>query len=298
MHADAGAGDILLVADDFGLSEGVTSGISKLATARRISGTSALVTLPRWRQDGARLAQLRGDVAIGLHFNLTLGAPLGTMASLAPSGQLPDIGTLVRSAVLGRIDRGEVAAEAERQLRRFEDGCGFKADFIDGHQHAHALAGVREGLITAIGNVYRDAPSKPLVRVPADRALALLQRPGARGKALMLAMLASGFSKSLAAAGLPFNTSFAGVTGFADKEAGVRHDLDAAANAARGGLHLVMCHPGVPDAELAALDPITTRRAVELDILASDNVLTARLYHPVRGADGTIDWRLAGAAVR
>ena len=103
--------DIVLIADDFALSEGVSAGITRLARAQRITGTSALVTLPRWKTDGAILAELRDVIAIGLHMNLTLGLPLGNMPSLAPEGRLPDVGTLVRRSVLGRLDRDEIAEE-------------------------------------------------------------------------------------------------------------------------------------------------------------------------------------------
>lgn len=291
--------DIVLVADDFGIAEGVTQGIARLARARRISGTSALVTLPRWRRDGALLADLSQHIAIGLHVNLTLGAPLGVMPSLAPSGTLPALGALVRRALLGRIDRAEVEAEIGRQVEGFRDGCGRLPDFIDGHQHVHALPGVRDALIAALQHCYGAKEMRPLVRVPSDGLPALLRRPGARGKAMTLALLAAGFARALSTAGFPANASFAGVTTFADDENDVRHDIAAAARASRGGLHLVMCHPGVPDAELAGLDPITTRRAAELAVLGADNVLTRRLLHPRRTSPGdAIDWRQMGAVMR
>lgn len=52
--------NILLVADDFAISEGVTEGIEQLARAHRISATSAIVTLP----DGSTMVRgLRPYVA-------------------------------------------------------------------------------------------------------------------------------------------------------------------------------------------------------------------------------------------
>ncbi|MCB1515616.1 MAG: ChbG/HpnK family deacetylase [Hyphomicrobiaceae bacterium] len=288
--------DIVLIADDFALSEGVSAGITRLARAQRITGTSALVTLPRWNTDGAILAELRDVIAIGLHMNLTLGLPLGNMPSLAPEGRLPDVGTLVRRSVLGRLDRDEIAEEIVRQLRLFEAVVGHKPDFIDGHQHVHALPGVRDALIATVLQYYRSEPVRPLIRVPGDDPRALLRRPGARGKAMLLTLLSGGFARALAAAGLPANASFAGVTAFGDSEEEVRHDLEVAALEARGGLHLVMCHPGVPDAELAAHDPVTTRRGAELAVLSRDNPLTDRLRLVVRATPGgMIDWREEGA---
>lgn len=294
----AAALHVLLVADDFAISEGVSEGIARLGQARRISGTSALVTLGRWLQDGPMLAALRSDIAAGLHVNLTLGAPLGPMPGLAPDGVLPEIGTLVRRAVMRRVDGTEVEAEIGRQLAQFAEIVGHRPDFIDGHQHAHALPIVREALISAVLRFYRNARCMPLVRVPADTLSTLLTRSGARAKAMVLAGLSAGFAKSLAVAGLPANDGFAGVTGFGASIADVQGDLDAALRGA-GGLHLVMCHPGVPSEELAALDSITLRRAAELDVLAHDNVLTRHICHPPRdGVDGLIDWSRVAAGVR
>lgn len=286
----AAARNILLIADDFGISEGVSDGIAQLGKAHRISGTSALVTLARWPQDGRRLADLRNDMAVGLHINLTLGAPLGPLPKLAPGGILPPIGVLARKSVAGRLDHAELDGEISRQLARFTEITGHKPDFIDGHQHVHALPVVRDALISAIMRFYGATRFKPLVRVPTDSLSTLLARPRARSKALVLAALAAGFAKRLGTAGLPFNDSFGGVTGFGSSTADVQRDLSSSLVGA-GRLHLVMCHPGVPSDELAAIDPITTRRAAELDVLSLDNELSPYLCQPRRdGADGAIDW--------
>ncbi len=295
----AAARNVLLIADDFAISEGVSEGIAQLAKTRRISGTSALVTLARWRQDGPRVAALRPDIATGLHVNLTLGAPLGPMPRLAPEGKLPPIATVIGLALTGRLDRSELEAEIGRQLAQFTEITGHRPDFIDGHQHAHALPVVREALISALLRFYGDAQHKPLVRVPTDSLGAVLTRPGARAKAMLLTGLSAGFARALAAARLPANDSFAGVTGFGSSIADVQRDFCSALHGA-GRLHLVMCHPGVPSDELAALDPITIRRAAELEVLADDdNVLSERLLHPHReGTDGTIDWGRIAAGLR
>lgn len=290
--------NIVLIADDFAISEGVSAGIARLGEARRISGASALVTLARWPHDGLRLAGLRTQIAVGLHVNLTLGTPLGRLPRLAPEGRLPSVGTLIWRALARQLDRQEVEAEIARQLERFTEITGSRPDFIDGHQHTHALPVVREALISAILHFYRNACCKPLVRLPADTAGSVLSRPGARAKAVVLTGLSAGFARVLASARIPANDSFAGVSGFGSSAAHVRRDLSSALHGARG-LHLVMCHPGVPSEELAALDPITTRRAAELEVLAQDNVATPHICHPCReGGDGLIDWSQVALGAR
>lgn len=282
--------NIVLVADDFAISEGVSDGIERLARERRLSGTSAIVTLPRWAADGPRLARLRRHVSIGLHINLTLGAPLGAMRSLAPLGELPSLKTLIAAAMLGRVDRDEVAAEIERQLDRFQDGSGQAPDHIDGHQHVHALPVVREALSEVLRRRYEGHAARPMVRVPVERLRSPGKAVGIRAKAAVLGGLAAGFARHITGAGFPVNDSFAGVTSFREGEDDVHRELAAAAHS-EGALHLVMCHPGNPTPELAALDRITQRRAAELAVLGGDHALTSRLWLPQREDEASIvDW--------
>lgn len=281
--------DLILVADDYAISGGVTAGIETLAKKRRLSAASAIVTLPRWSNDAPRLAALRGDIAIGLHINLTLASPLGRAPSLAPRGVLPPIRTLTAAATSRRIDVAEVTGEIARQLEAFERGTGRPPDFVDGHQHAHALPLVRDGLLAALADRFPHPANRPLVRVPVA-TLAGTAR-GALGKAAFVSSLSIGFGAAVRRAGFPTNDSFAGFSTLNPDRGAVAADLKAAARAGRG-LHLVMCHPGVPTRELEELDPVLERRAAELAILGADNALTERLWVPRRGCDGpAIDWR-------
>lgn len=287
-----GARDIVLVADDFAMSGGITAGIESLAGRRRISATSAIVTLPRWREDGARLARLRDHVAVGLHLNLTLGRPLGAMPLLAPDGLLPDIREITRRALVGQISRAEIAAEVARQLDAFEHRVGFLPDHIDGHQHVHAFPMIRDGVIAALQNRFALEEFRPLVRVPADRISAILRRRRSVLKAGGLSLLSAGFARKLLRAGFPFNQSFAGVSAFSSRFEAVAAELRVARRAVSGGLHLVMCHPGVATRELDGIDEISQRRSAELSMLGRDNRITPRLWLPVRAAGGPpIDWR-------
>ena len=239
--------NVILCADDFAMTDGVSRGIEELALARRLSATSAIVTLPGWERHAHRLAGLRPFLAIGLHINLTLGAPLAAMPTLAPDGELPDHPRLVRMALIGQAPAPEIAAEIGRQLARFEQGTGFAPDFIDGHQHVHTLPGIRSALLEVLAR-HRCEP-KPLVRDPADGLSAILQRRTSAHKALAIALLSRGFGKRVRAAGFPTNHGFSGVSAF-DMSSCFADEL-ATFFAMPGPRHLVMCHPGYADAALA-----------------------------------------------
>jgi predicted glycoside hydrolase/deacetylase ChbG (UPF0249 family) len=281
------AGVVILCADDYAMTEGVSRAIGELAAARRLSATSVMVTSPHWPAAAARLRVHRPHLAIGLHLNFTLGRPLGPMPRLAPAGTFPDMRGLGRRALLGLLEGGEVHAEIERQLDRFEQGLGFAPDHVDGHQHAHVLPGVRGPLLEAVARRYRSRP--PLMRDPVDRA-----RRFALSKALPVRALALGFAGAARRRGLPVNDSFAGFSHF-DVAQPYAEEL-ARAFQEPGRRHLLMCHPGHPDAELARLDPVVERRRMEYDALMREPGLPERIWRPARAADGPpVAWAELGA---
>ena len=281
---------IILCADDYALTEGVSRAVGELAAARRLSATSALVTTPCWPAMAQRLVVHRGRIAVGLHLNLTLGAPLGPMPRLAPAGAFPNRNGVLAGALLGLIRRAEVRAEIERQLDAFEKHLGFAPDHIDGHEHVHVLPGIRQSLFDVVARRY--AGARPLLRDPSDSWSAISARGAARGKAVAVAALALRFGEGARWHGIPTNAGFSGFSGF-DVNEPYAKELERSFRQP-GPRHIVMCHPGHPDAELAALDPVVERRRMEYDALMRDASLVERLWRPSRGPGGPpVDWSQA-----
>jgi chitin disaccharide deacetylase len=270
---------VVLCADDFGLTPGVSRAILDLAERGRISATSAMTTLPHWPRLAPALRQT--GIAIGLHLNLTAGPPLGPMPRLAPAG-LPPLGRLLRAALLGHLPAQEVADEIARQLDAFERVSGRPPDFVDGHQHVHVLPTVRPALLAALARRGLATPPSggrpgaegggvrgPWLRDPSDRLPALARRPAA-GKALVAASLARGLARDAARAGLAVNRGFSGFSAFSGDPARVAATFARALDDL-GPAPVVMCHPGVADdADLAGLDPVAAARPLETAYLASD----------------------------
>ena len=296
---------IILCADDFGLSDGVSRGIIELCQAQRLSAVSALVTAADWPEHAALLREVRGAVAIGLHFNLTLGEALLTRsgaAHLNANGSFFTVGRLVRRALARRLNGAQLRAECGAQIAVFQEATGALPDFIDGHQHVHALPIVRHAVIAATDD--HDWVQHPLVRLPRTRRYGLSGRSGAPLKEGAVNLLTRGFDDLLRAAGLPHNDTFAGFSTFAvgsDYRAELETALAAGAQPANGDrqassgrCHLVMCHPGYVDEALAARDdPLIERRREEFDALMAADDLPGRIWHPERGSDGAIDWNRA-----
>ena len=214
------------------------------------------------------------------------------MPRLAPAGSFPGLRGLMARALLGLLDADEIRAEIERQLDRFEAGLRFPPDHIDGHQHVHVLPGMRRALAedraaALSGTAAADPRSdRPAAR---HRRAARWRRP----KAMSVAALALGFAGAARRRGLPVNDSFAGFSDF-DVSASPTPTSCAARCSQPGRRHLVMCHPGHPDAELAGLDPVVARRRMEYDALMRDPDLPQRIWRPSRSADGPpLSWLVA-----
>jgi chitin disaccharide deacetylase len=257
---------VVLCADDFGLTDGVSRGILDLAERGRISATGAITTQPPWRAHAPALRALGERVAAGLHLNLTTAAPLGPMPLVAPAGTFPPLQDLLQRAFLGLVPAAEVRAEIDRQLDAFEEAYGAPPAFVDGHQHVHVLPVIRPALIGALKA--RGLAGRAWLRDPSDRIVAIVRRELSANKALAVKGLAIGFRRAARAAGFDTNEGFSGFSAF-----------DAASPPERvferalldlGPRPVVMAHPGHADEELARLDPVVESRPAELAYLGSD----------------------------
>jgi predicted glycoside hydrolase/deacetylase ChbG (UPF0249 family) len=255
-----------LCADDFALSPAVTRGILEALAAGRLTATSAMTTRKNWPEAAKAFRDLAPPADLGLHFNLTLGGPLGEMPSFAPNGAFPAMNAIVPAAWRRALPRAEIRDELRRQLDAFEAAHGAPPDFVDGHQHVHVLPGLADDLIAEFSA--RGLAGKTWMRDSADRPKRIFARGKHWGKALTVSGLARGFRAKAKAAGFRLNDGFSGFSDF-DPKADYAEDF-ATFLRAPGARPLIMCHPGHVDDELARLDPVTDSREVELAFLLSD----------------------------
>lgn len=251
---------LLLCADDFAFSPEVSAVIAGLAQRGKLNATSCMAIMPGWQEDSALLRDLPEHVEIGLHLVLTGEKPLTALDDLTENGTLPDIDPLARRAARGDVPLAGVAREITAQFDRFIAALGRPPAFVDGHQHCHALPGIRD---IVLAETARRAPGA-WVRDCVDGVFAMLSRPFA-GKAIGSAWHSRGLRAAAAAHGLSCNDGFAGHYDFAGDYAAIFPRFLRAP----GARHLVMCHPGRgarPGDGIAAARPVEAAALERLDV--------------------------------
>jgi chitin disaccharide deacetylase len=248
---------LVLCADDFALSTGVSRAIAALLEHARLSAASCMTVSPLWPGHARWLMPFAGRADIGLHLTLTALKPLSRPQRLAPAGRFPRLGHLTRRAFLGQLDLQEIRRELEHQLDAFEQAWGAPPDFVDGHQHVHVLPGVLDVVMQLIA---ARAPGA-YVRQCWDPLEWILLRGVAVPRALAIATLSLPLKHRLI--GRRTNDSFRGVSTFGNHTAYRRQFRRYLLGP--GKRPLIMCHPGNVDALLPSLDPITYQRELEFD---------------------------------
>jgi len=133
---------LIVNADDFGLTPGVSEGILAAHRHGIVTSTTVLVTSSI---DADLVARARGSgLGLGLHVNLTVGRPLTSGASL-----VDESGRFVRDArrAAARATRADVDAEVQAQVARFVELFKGTPTHLDTHHHVGLLPPVREAVL-------------------------------------------------------------------------------------------------------------------------------------------------------
>jgi predicted glycoside hydrolase/deacetylase ChbG (UPF0249 family) len=123
---------LVVTADDFGLTRGVTDGIVEAHRNGIVTRTS-MIAAGRAFDYAVEQAHANPTLGLGLHFTL-----VEEQAVSDPKVRLPDS---YAGVVLGRIPPTFIEAELRAQIRKCT-GAGLKLTHIDSHQHVHALPSI------------------------------------------------------------------------------------------------------------------------------------------------------------
>lgn len=253
---------LIVNADDFGLSAGVTAGILEAHAAGTVTSTSMMVGCPGWN-DAVAKGRAASSLGIGLHFNVLVGRPLTAAPTLTDprTGAFLPLGALVRRALAGRLSGGEVTAECAAQIAAIR-AAGIPVTHIDSHRHTHALPVIR-GAVASVAAGERLPLRRPVEShrwFPND-----LASQAHRGLIGWSWRVTSVGAQPTRAPDHFIGVSMQGGERFAEQLAMVLDRLPP-------GTTEMMVHPGRVDGELAAVDGYTWQRELELAALTSVTV--------------------------
>jgi predicted glycoside hydrolase/deacetylase ChbG (UPF0249 family) len=142
---DTAARRLIVNADDFGLTAGVSQGILRAHREGLVTSTTVLASLPAQPElDSLAAASALG---LGLHFNLTWGRPV------SPPETVPSLvgadGRFGRdlAALQARARPEDVRREGDAQIEAFARRFGRSPTHLDSHHHVHRVPGVMDAVV-------------------------------------------------------------------------------------------------------------------------------------------------------
>lgn len=235
----AAAKRLVVTADDLGADEARNAGIAEAVAAGAVTSVSLLANGPALEDALGRLPSLRPRVSVGVHLNLSEGAPLARGLRLLVGSDGLFLGKASARDLLHR--RGdptltaEVGRELTAQVERLQAAAG-PLDHLDGHQHVHVFPAVVDAAFAAAsrGRI-------PWVRIPEEPWPADGGAEGLDEELRAFLRAARAARALLGGAGLSATDHFRGLF-LRDRLTPSR--LDATVAALPEGLTELMVHPG------------------------------------------------------
>jgi hopanoid biosynthesis associated protein HpnK len=133
--------EVILNADDFGLTRGVNEGIVRAHRDGILSSTTLMANGDAF-EHAVELAQSNPELGVGCHLVLISGksvAPAGEVRSLVDrNGNLPaSLPSFVAKVTSGKIRTDDIATELRAQIQKIR-ASGIEATHVDTHKHTHA----------------------------------------------------------------------------------------------------------------------------------------------------------------
>jgi hopanoid biosynthesis associated protein HpnK len=236
---------LIVNADDFGLTPGVNRGVLRAFQDGIVTSASLLVTGSAF-EDAVALAQQNPNLDIGLHLALVeeravLGPDL-LPTLVDETGRFPRTSAeFICRAILGGISWYEVEREIAAQIALFQK-TGLRLSHLDSHQHLHMFPPVFQivrRLTTWMGNVWVRNPVGPWRKSRDTPVGRWVQRLG-----LNLTCLSARGLRDRSQPQMPD-----GLYGFEVSGCLTRSALEQILRRIPHGLYELICHPGEDDAD-------------------------------------------------
>ena len=135
---------LIINADDFGLTAGINRAIVEAHTQGVVTSTSLMANVPAF-ENAVQQAKMSPNLSVGCHVILVDGSPilsrLQVSTLIAPQSTngtrfRESLGRFAANALLGRLDAGQIEAEAKAQIRKVQS-AGITVSHVDTHKHTH-----------------------------------------------------------------------------------------------------------------------------------------------------------------
>ncbi|MBD9371905.1 ChbG/HpnK family deacetylase [Rhizobium sp. ARZ01] len=253
-----------IIADDYGLSPGVSGAILKLIDLGIITGAGCMTLFPEWKEAARSIRELsrHKQVSVGLHATLTDFTPLSGRSLLSGESQLPALKHLLIATYARQIDVVSLETELDAQLEAFFDEMGRPPDFIDGHQHVHFLPPVRNWLEKRRVRL-ESGGSLPWLR--GSPSLRLSPNLRMKTKISFVRAISTGFDRRMKRTGFSVRGPLAGFYDWGKPDTFEKVIEQIRSRASQDTVF--MCHPGWIDDVLLSRDSLVAARPLEFEAL-------------------------------
>jgi predicted glycoside hydrolase/deacetylase ChbG (UPF0249 family) len=263
---------LIVNADDFGRTRGVSAGILRAHLDGIVTSTTAMMNLPGVVPDLHQARTEAPQLGLGVHLNFTVGRPL--LPSEWCASLVDEHGHFLTREVLmaqpDRINPDELRAELKSQITTFKNAMDRLPDHLDAHQFVH--------LYPPLFRVYLDLAEsfKVPLRIPFPQIAAELdQVPPIISDVPLETARSMLHADRQFLVERDFKTTDRFVGTFFDRLATVEHLLSVLESLPEGTTEL-MTHPGLVDDQLKVESNYNVQREQEVAVL-TDPQISARL---------------------
>lgn len=226
---------LIVNADDFALTKGISDGIIKAHQNGIVTSTSIMANSPHF-EEGVSLLKTVPSIGVGVHLNLSWGKPVLPHTSV--TSLVDNNGIFYRKPHLlpSTINIDEMKKELETQINKTTDS-GIKISHLDSHHHLHTTRPEFFQLFMELASLYK----------------------------LPLRTLENTKRKLLHNCNVPTPDNFIG--SFFGHQHISEEFLYSIITSIHAGISELMCHPGIPDEFLVNESSYIEERQMELDLL-------------------------------
>lgn len=254
---------LVVNADDYGLTEGVSEGIRMAHLDGIVTTTTAMMNLPGTRAALDVGRELTPNLGFGVHLVLTAGAPVrpaDKVSSLVRrDGRFRALGQM--DAAIADVDPVELKDEWRAQIEAFLQ-TGIPMDHLDSHHH---IAAVYEQTLPVLFELAVE------YNVPIRHPYAGCSMYGGIVSGNAMAMMIRDASDGYLASKQVRTTDAVDCTWY-DHNATCERLISIIDSLEDGTSTELMCHPGCVDAELLRISAYNRPRETELAALTDDRV--------------------------